>query len=282
VRSQNYSQMLVRAAMLALLGMMLLPGAALAATYRSDVWQSGSISLADLNPKLAPTYVVTLHLKDGIKLPTSYQVAVPVPAGSTLLWAGEVVGENPAGDITARDVKTVKAGKQMLVTFTMTKSRFAQVEVNPPTSTVGVYNDQIDLKWTPLAPIGRTLLAVRVPADFHAENASQITTIVPVQADQSYVREYKQLAAGQTGQITMDIVEGAPAAPAPAPAVVATPAVPTTATVRVVRVVPVAKGPRVLGMPVAIFVVVCIALVALIAVVILLVMMLRKGSPPEE
>jgi len=224
----NISRMTSALIAASLIAVLALPAVALAATPPA-IWIGGTVSLADIGGGKEPTYVVRLALKEDVKLPAS--VSVPVPVGSSLIWAGEVMGQDTSNDISATDARIVTSGETAAVVFTVTRSRVVQVELAPPADMVDEKAATVDLTWTPDTAVGRMLLGVVVPAGYHGVAESELTTVVPVaEGASSYVREYKSMKAGEQGSLKLAIASGAPgtteqsaaatnalAAPAPAP-----------------------------------------------------------------
>lgn len=190
-----------------LLAVLALPAVAVAAAPPA-IWIGGTVSLADIGGGKEPTYVLRLALKEDVKLPAS--VSVPIPAGSSLIWAGEVMGEDTSNDISATDARIVSAGKTASVVFTVTRSHVVQVELVPPADMVDEKAATVDLTWTPDTAVGRMLLGVVVPAGYHGVAESELTTVVPVaEGASSYVREYKSMKAGERGSLKLAIASGA-------------------------------------------------------------------------
>ena len=200
------SRALSRFLVVALLVALILPAAALAAS--PAIWVGGTVSLADIGGGKEPTYVVRLAIKEDVKLPVS--VAVPIPAGSTLIWAGEVMGTDTANDISATDARIVTSGKAASVVFTVTKSHVVQVELTPPADMINENAATVDMTWTPDTAVGRMLMGIMVPAGYRGVAGSELTTVVPVaEGASSYVREYASMKAGETGSLKLTIVAGA-------------------------------------------------------------------------
>lgn len=173
------------------------------------IWIGGTVSLADIGGGKEPTYVVRLALKEDVKLPAS--VSVPIPVGSSLIWAGEVMGEDTSNDISATDARIVTEGETASVVFTVTRSHVVQVELAPPADMVDEKAATVDLTWTPDTAVGRMLLGVVVPAGYRGVAESELTTVVPVaEGASSYVREYTSMKAGERGSLKLAIASNAP------------------------------------------------------------------------
>jgi hypothetical protein len=115
-----------RLASLALVIALLHPAAAWGATVREYQLQ--------LTPVAQPTgslMIVSALLDPQTPLPAT--VTLPVPAGVTLLWAGEILGGDSSADPT-REVTMERIGEMDVYTLTLEQSYTAQVEVQlvPP------------------------------------------------------------------------------------------------------------------------------------------------------
>jgi hypothetical protein len=206
---------------------MLAPAAALAAAPRTDVWKSVGVSLTDLGPGKQPTYVVSAELKDNIKLPTSFYVALPLPTGSEISWAGEII-PGAKNDIMLK--LSGKTGKPNdLVIFRVTKSRIVQIEALPALGILKqVSSKRVDVNmfWVADSAVPAVRMAVQVPAGFKAYLASKITTDVAGTAgSRLYFLEKRNVKAKQEMKIGMAILApvatstadvAAPGSPAPA------------------------------------------------------------------
>jgi hypothetical protein len=71
------------------------------------------------------------------QLPLPITVSVPVPAGATVLWAGEVLGGDPAADLV-RETQKETVGDMDVYTVTLEQAYTAQIELQlPPASSSG-------------------------------------------------------------------------------------------------------------------------------------------------
>ena len=97
------------------------PALALAA---SGPWSSVNMTLIEGTAK-QPVLLVLGALPANTTLPA--KVSLPIPAGSTIGWVGEILGGDASKDPSVK--YTVKAGKDYdLVEFTLTQARLGQVE----------------------------------------------------------------------------------------------------------------------------------------------------------
>lgn len=131
---------LTRLLALALVIALALPAAASAAVVRE--YQLQFAPAATTGGSLA---IVTALVDPQESLPAS--VTVPVPAGSTLLWAGEILGGDPAAD-PARTPTMERVGEMDLYTFTLEQSYTAQLEIQLPDPTIDGSRLSATLSWT--------------------------------------------------------------------------------------------------------------------------------------
>jgi len=96
--------------------------AALAAPVAS--WESISLNVGSSSNE--SVLIVAGVLPESAKLPATVELAVPT--GSTLQWAGELLGGDAADDLEVATTTSQRDG-QDIYTFTLTKSRNAQIEV---------------------------------------------------------------------------------------------------------------------------------------------------------
>jgi hypothetical protein len=107
-------------------GALLVPGIALArvSEYQVQFTPRGASGVGQL--------IVNVVLSPETELPATVQV--PLPAGATVVWSGEIVGADPTAD-PFREAVVTPAGGGQIATFTLEKVRVAQVEADlaPPT-----------------------------------------------------------------------------------------------------------------------------------------------------
>lgn len=111
--------------------------------------------------KDGPQLVISADLAPGTKLPAT--VRIPLPAGATPGWVGEVSGGDVANDILSEFTIEKGTGGQVVV-FTLTKYRAAQIEADyKPLVSVG---DKLvsTLDWVQSAPTPLTSFAVKFGA----------------------------------------------------------------------------------------------------------------------
>lgn len=131
--------------------------AAFAATVTP--WESLSANVST-DPNAA-VLIVSGTLPESTQLPATVELAAP--SGSTLQWAGEILGGDISEDIEAATTKSVRDG-QDIYTLTLTKSHIAQLEVTtvaPVTINGDVYMVDFSVpSWTDVPKFG---IAVQIP-----------------------------------------------------------------------------------------------------------------------
>lgn len=96
------------------------------AAVAAPVAQWDSVSLNVGSSSAGSVLIVAGMLPETTKLPATVELAVP--AGSTLQWAGEILGGDALADPEVATIKSQRDG-QDIYTLTLTKSRNAQIEV---------------------------------------------------------------------------------------------------------------------------------------------------------
>lgn len=192
-------------AVLSTLALVLLAVGPALAQSAEDPWQWNTVSLFDLASDGEPTLVVRGLLKEGLQGPI--EVALPVPPGSEIIWAGAISGTDSSLDQELP--VTVEEGDEYdLVSLELTGSPVAQLEVAPPEDWVsdeeGVRT--ISMAWVSAFDLERALLTFEVPAGYEA------TGVVPAvepqfQADGSAVVsvETSPVASGQALELSGEI-----------------------------------------------------------------------------
>jgi len=131
--------------------------AALAAPVAT--WESVSLNVG--SGADGSVLIVAGVLPDATKLPATVELAAPT--GSTLQWAGEILGGDASADIEVATTKSQRDG-QDIYTFTLTKSRNAQLEVTTQ-SPIAVNGDVYTVTfsqpaWTDVRSAG---VAIQIP-----------------------------------------------------------------------------------------------------------------------
>jgi hypothetical protein len=217
-------------AVLSILALALLAAGPATAQSVEDPWQWNTVSLFDLAPDTEPTLVVRGLLKEGLEPPI--QVALPVPPGSDIIWAGAISGSDPSLDQELP--YAVEEGDEYdLVSLELTGSPVAQLEVGPPEGWVSDEESvrTVSMTWVSAFDLDKALLTFGVPVGYEA------TAVVPaaapqVQQDGSSVVsvETSPVAFGQTLELSGEISRGTGATDPQDEAVEALPAQPVQET----------------------------------------------------
>lgn len=128
---------------LALLTVLFSPGSAFAAVY-PNVWSGIVVTLSRLEGGKPPVLIVTGDMRPGIKEPLD--VALAVPPGAKVIWAGEIAGTDPGKDIK-QPFRAQRGTNFDLIAFPMKTFRQGQVEVELPkalTTSGGLQTASID------------------------------------------------------------------------------------------------------------------------------------------
>src|SRR5512133_2910018 len=104
-------RLVASALVLAALATLLAPSAAWAADA-----QEYQLQLSPVADTGTSQMIVTAILDAGASLPAT--VSVPVPAGATLLWCGELLG-GAAADDPSREASVTRVGSMDVYTFTL-------------------------------------------------------------------------------------------------------------------------------------------------------------------
>jgi hypothetical protein len=133
------------------------------ATASVETSAGGSVDLQIWPGQLGKTAIITVVEVDGaVKLPAT--VRVPVVPGSTVEWAGEILGGPAATDIE-QPFKLVQGQGGQFAEFTLTKSHRGQVDAVgfPLTVTSEVLSVSVD--WVQSVTSPQTTISVRVPGN---------------------------------------------------------------------------------------------------------------------
>lgn len=93
----------------------------------------------------ASQMIVTAVLAPEASLPAT--VSVPVPAGATLLWSGELLGGDVADD-PFREASVERVGEMDVYTFTLEQSHLGQVEVTVGAPSIAGKRVESVLRWS--------------------------------------------------------------------------------------------------------------------------------------
>lgn len=119
---------------------LLLPASAMAGTVRE--YQLQYQPTGDANGAI----LIVSALVDP-QLPLPVTISVPAPHGSTLLWAGEILGGDPLQD-PARETAVEQVGDMDVYTFTVEQSYTAQLELQLPATSVSGSTVSASVDWT--------------------------------------------------------------------------------------------------------------------------------------
>ncbi len=105
--------------------------------------------------------IVSGELPESTKLPAA--VKLSAPSGSTVQWAGEILGGDVSADPTVK-YEVATEGDSDVYSFTLAQSRIGQVEVLAPSAaTQTATGGTADFSWTAPAAAKKLVLNVRVP-----------------------------------------------------------------------------------------------------------------------
>jgi len=130
------------------------------------------------------------------KLPA--QVDLAVPAGSTLMWIGELLGGPSSEDPKLEYTKSTVGGAD-IYSVTMTKGRSAQIEIAAPAdaSADGV-NYTSSVSWVPATDVARVLISARIPANANVVQAVEGASVIPSDATYAfYSKKFENVKAGE-------------------------------------------------------------------------------------
>jgi hypothetical protein len=122
-------------------------------------WQSVDVTLHEEQGH--SVIIITGVLPESTRLPA--QVQLTAPSGSPLMWAGEILGTGIENDVRTEPKKTDGDGHDVY-TFTLTKSRVGQIEVEP--ASITRFDGQTYatvLKWTPPSDLSQVRVSARIP-----------------------------------------------------------------------------------------------------------------------
>ena len=198
-------------AILTVLGLALWAGSAPAQEAQSTsraAWQSVDVTLLDSVEVADPLMIVSAELPAGTRLPA--EIAVPIPAGGQIQWAGEILGGDASKDPQAQPRIEPGTGYDLAV-YTMRRARTAQVEVitKGAGSTSGTQRTA-RLAWTSPVAVPQVTVAIRVAAGSKAPKApTGSSRSAAGDGTVQYVRTYKAVRAGQ--RLSMELLYQPPA-----------------------------------------------------------------------
>jgi hypothetical protein len=171
-----------------------------------DPWQWNTVSLFDMAPDSEPTLVIRGLLKEDVETPAT--VALPVPPGSEIIWAGAISGADPSLD-QELEVSIEEGEEYDLVSLELTSSPVAQLEMAPPEEWI---TDEeavrtVTMSWTSAYELEKALMTFVAPAGFEIAGVDPATEPQPQTDGSSVVSvETSPVAPGQaltlSGQIS--------------------------------------------------------------------------------
>lgn len=162
-----------------LLALVCVPVTASAATVREYQLQYAPTGDAE-----SALMIVSALLDPQVALPAT--VTIPVPKGATLLWAGEVLGGDPAAD-PAREVTKETIGDADVYTMTVEQSHTVQIEVGLPAPSISGSRLKASVAW--VNPGDEVLVTGAVVAEAGASG---------VKTDPEVVGEVQTNSVGET------------------------------------------------------------------------------------
>jgi hypothetical protein len=139
--------------------------------------------------------LISGELPTGTKLPAEAELSVP--AGSTLLWIGEILGGATSAD-PSLTFTTATVGASDVYRFTLTKALKAQVEVEAATP-MALEDGSLSssLKWTSLTAVPEVGMSIRVPAGAQVVTGTPGATLETGDAGSAYFTKIaKKVKAG--------------------------------------------------------------------------------------
>lgn len=141
-------------------------------------------------------------LPEGTPLPVDVKVAVPT--GSAIAWAGEIMGDDPKGDITATYSLLETKGIYDYYIMNVKKSAVAQIEFSgrPVTSNTPDGNAQLALEYAPALPTDELTIAVEVPVTATVQNQDAVP-LGKGMSGQVYGKTFNNVAADASNQLAV-------------------------------------------------------------------------------
>lgn len=170
-------------------------GVASPAVAAQSAWSFVDVTLQYLNGQ--SLLLVGGELPEGTPLP--YEGELAVPAGSQLLWIGEILGGPTENDPQVQYVKRTE-GNLDIYTFTLTQSRVAQAEVyllGGNTFDGQTYTSA--LKWQAWQDLPEVRVAHQLPRGAQITQASESATMQAGDANNSYYA--KKVANVKAGDV---------------------------------------------------------------------------------
>jgi hypothetical protein len=152
--------------------------------------------------------IVGVTLAESTPLPA--RIRVPVPANSTIQWAGEILGGDPRSDPQSEYALATGAGGGQYAEFTLTKSHLGQIEANAGILPTG---QSVTAKTTFVqsTPSATTAFAVRMPAGVGGVQVQPSPVSTPEfnkDGESLYTLETKNMSVGSKLDITFSYTKG--------------------------------------------------------------------------
>ncbi len=155
-------------------------------------------------PQDGQTIVISsVELPSGTRLPAV--VRIPVVPGSTVEWAGEIVGTDASGDIVA-PYKLVEGVGGQYAEFTLTKSLHGQIDSVASTLTLSGTIVSTDVDWVQSVSATQTTFSVRVPSGVSEVQITPVPDGKPVTnelGEALYLLPSTTLAAGEKQTVSL-------------------------------------------------------------------------------
>ena len=148
--------------------------------------------------------IVNVILAPDTELPAT--VRVPIPAGATVVWSGEIIGDDPALDPYREATVTAVSGGQ-LVEFVVSESRVAQVEADYIAPTRSGSDVSVTLAWVNAGDAAPLLASVRLEPGASNVKISPAPVGDPISNDlgeKLFALDRINLATGDTLDIVVD------------------------------------------------------------------------------
>lgn len=162
-------------------------------------WQSVNVTLHEQQAE-GSTLIVTGQLEPTTPLPAEVELAVP--AGSELLWIGEILGGAPENDLALQYTKSASpVGDVYLVT--LTKARIAQVEVaGPAVSSYDGTAYRTSLTWAPSQDVASVTISAAVPVGSRIASEAPDAALIPATGGSYYSKTVTDVKAGTPVELT--------------------------------------------------------------------------------
>jgi len=211
----------------------LVPAVAFAAPTKATAFDAVRVGMHEQQGEQGVTLSIAADVSPGTKLPA--KIAVPVPAGASPYWVGEILGGDPSKDPDAQ--YTIEHGEGYdLVVFVLTKVRTGQVEMSLPGAATNPDGSKtLALSWTAAARVGVVRLGLQPPDGSAVSTATAGMAPDAASGSSVYLLERRDVKPGQ--QLSAELTYR-PAAVAQAPAG----GTPTTSTALIFVLALVAAG----------------------------------------